>query len=132
MRTVLFILVGFFFILAAIFVYRLSSPTGIDRPNVLLITMDTQRADRLSCYGYDKNTSPNLDNFSKEAVQFERHYAQAPMTLPAHASILTALNPYNHGARNNGKFRLTDSAVTLAEVFKEIGYRTAAIISAAI
>jgi len=101
-------------------------------PHVFLITIDTLRADRLGCYGYPVNTSPTIDSFSQEGVLFERHYAQAPLTLPSHASILTGLYPFQHGIRANAIYKLTPSALSLAEILNERRYRTGAIISAGI
>ncbi|MFO8073006.1 MAG: sulfatase [Polyangia bacterium] len=100
--------------------------------DLIFVSIDTQRADRLGVYGYKHDTTPNLDAFAEEAVVFEDHHAQSSLTLPSHVSILTGLNPPNHGVRNNGKFRLTDRALTLAEILGDAGYSTAAIISAGV
>lgn len=102
-------------------------------PNVLLITLDTTRADRLSCYGYPKHTSPRLDQLAAEGVLFSHAIAQAAVTPVSHASILTGLEPYHHGLRvlhGRHENRLADSQVTLAEVLREAGYQTAAFVSA--
>lgn len=126
-----------------------------DRPNVILITMDTTRADHLSCYGYERKTSPNLDNFSREGVLFKNAYSASPWTLPSHASIFTGMYPTRHGAHYNAdsiqiahflsesqkgkKFdleklhlnsisQLSQESNTLAEILSERGYRTAGII----
>ena len=77
------------------------APGGKDRggrPNVLLITIDTLRADRLGCYGAERPTSPNLDRLAREGLVFDRAYSQAPWTLPAMASVMTSLHPTRHGA----------------------------------
>ncbi len=66
--------------------------------NVILISIDTLRADHLGCYGYGKNTTPNVDEFSKDSVLFKETIAQASSTLPSHASIFTSLIPSHHGA----------------------------------
>ncbi len=66
--------------------------------NVILISIDTLRADHLGCYGYERNTSPNIDRFAKDSVLFEKDYSAAPWTLPSHASIFTSLYPSQHGA----------------------------------
>jgi len=94
--------------------------------NVILISIDTLRADHLGCYGYDKDTSPALDVLCEESVVFEETIAQAPSTLHSHASMLTSLLPHHHQATWAGKTRIPESVVTLAEVFQQAGYRTAA------
>jgi len=101
--------------------------------NVVLITLDTTRADRLGCYGYPKLTSPNLDKLAAESVQFDLAIAQAAVTPVSHASILTGLNPYNHGLRVlHGLIAnsLDKKYKTLAEVWRSAGGRTAAFVSA--
>ncbi len=100
--------------------------------DLVFVSIDTQRADRLGVYGYRHDTTPNLDAFAEEAVVFDDHHAQSSLTLPSHVSMLTGLNPPNHGVRSNGKYRLTDRALTLAEVLGDAGYSSAAIISAGV
>ncbi len=100
------------------------------RPSVLLITVDTLRADRLGCYGYESAQTPNIDRLASEGVLFEQVGAQAPVTLPSHATILTGLTPATHGLHDNSTFSLSDTVTTVAEVFREAGYRTAAVIGA--
>ena len=68
------------------------------RPNVILILTDTLRSDRLSCYGYDVRTSPNIDAFSEKSVLFENAFASSCWTLPSHASLFTGFFPSEHGA----------------------------------
>jgi arylsulfatase A-like enzyme/thioredoxin-like negative regulator of GroEL len=97
--------------------------------NVLLITLDTTRADRLGCYGYAGARTPRLDRLAGEGVRFENAFADAPITLPSHASILTGLHPFAHGVRNNGNFYLPARFETLATVLGGRGYRTAAFVS---
>jgi len=102
--------------------------------NVLLVTLDTTRADRLGCYGHPGGTSPAIDALAKEGVRFDLAVAQAAVTPVSHASILTGLNPYQHGLRvvyGASGFRLNEnSPPTLAEILKEQGFRTAAFVSA--
>jgi len=105
-----------------------SAESGRERPDILLISIDTLRADRLGCYGHDDARTPVLDALAAEAVVFEAAYTTAPITLPAHASMLTGLIPPRHGVRDNGAFRLPDSVTTLAETLSRQGYRTAAFI----
>ncbi|MBW8002787.1 MAG: sulfatase-like hydrolase/transferase [Planctomycetes bacterium] len=105
-----------------------SSKNKIDR--IVLITMDTTRADYLSCYGFKRNTTPNIDALAREGVLFENVIAPTPMTLPTHSTIMTGTTPLTHGVRDNTEYVLSESNLTLAEVLKENGYNTAAIISA--
>ena len=103
---------------------------GAGHPNVLLVTIDTTRADRLGSYGFALARTPNLDRLAREGVRFADVTAVAPITLPSHASILTGLLPLAHGVRDNGTFALGPEAVTLAERLKAVGYSTHAIVSA--
>ena len=112
-----------------------------ERPSdVVVIVLDTTRADRLSVYGHDRPVSPNLDAFARDSVVYERAWSTASWTLPSHASLLTGQYPTAHGAHitpftdddSNGKnpAHLRESAVTLAELLAERGYRTAAFAGA--
>jgi arylsulfatase A-like enzyme/Tfp pilus assembly protein PilF len=96
--------------------------------NVLLLTLDTTRADRLGCYGYAEAGTPFLDSLAGEGVRFASAYAPAPLTLPSHATILTGLYPVAHGVRNNGH-DLGPLVGTLAQILKVQGFSTAAFVS---
>src|SRR5262245_7284761 len=96
--------------------------------NVLLVTIDTLRSDRVGAYGNRLGLTPNLDRLAAEGLRFTRAYTSAPLTLPAHASILTASQPPVHGLRANGLFRLGPGVPTLATVLKSAGYRTGAFV----
>lgn len=122
---------------------RITAPPGMDTAthvpakhgdlagcNVLLITMDTTRADRLGCYGNDQIATPALDRLATEGVLFTDAVTPAPTTLPSHASILTGLFPIRHGARANAYYRLDDAKLTLAEILQSNGYATGAVVSA--
>ena len=98
--------------------------------NVLLVTFDTTRLDRLSCYGYEKSNSPTVDALAQRGIRYARCYSPAPITLPSHTSILTGLYPLYHQLRDNGTGPLDERAVTLAEVLKDHGYKTGAVIGA--
>ncbi len=98
--------------------------------NVLLITIDTLRADHVGAMGYDQIETPNLDRLASEGILFEHAYTPCPLTLPSHASIMTGTYPTFHGVRNNGIFHANASLDTLAEAFKNHGYSTGAIIAA--
>jgi arylsulfatase A-like enzyme/Tfp pilus assembly protein PilF len=96
--------------------------------NVVLITLDTVRADHLSCNGSTSAKTPHLDALARGGVNFTRTRASVPLTLPSHASILTASYPPTHTVRDNGTFRLPDDRLTLAEVLAEHGHDTAAFV----
>jgi arylsulfatase A-like enzyme/Flp pilus assembly protein TadD len=96
--------------------------------NVLLITIDTLRADRVGAFGGAAGLTPNLDRIASEGLTLTRAYSAAPLTLPSHASILTATSPPVHGLRANGLFRLGPALPTLATVLKGAGYRTGAFV----
>jgi arylsulfatase A-like enzyme/Flp pilus assembly protein TadD len=102
--------------------------SGALADNVLLITLDTTRADHLGCYGYKPAKTPHLDRLAREGVRFARVYCPAPLTLPSHSSIMTGLYPVTHGVRNNGHY-LPSGIRTLAEILKGRGYSTAAFVS---
>jgi arylsulfatase A-like enzyme/Flp pilus assembly protein TadD len=93
--------------------------------NVLLITIDTLRADALGAYGNPSGASPHLDALAQRGVLFEQAQASVPSTLPSHASILTGLQPYHHRVRENG-VELAEQNLTLAERLREAGYATGA------
>ena len=103
------------------------APTG---PNVLLITIDTLRADHVGAYGASGAETPALDGLAAEGVLFETSIAATPLTLPSHTSILTGLSPPRHAVRQNGIFRLDESHETLAERFRDAGYDTGAVMGA--
>lgn len=101
-------------------------------PNVLLVTIDTLRADRLGAYGHQAAHTPVLDQLAREGVLFENAIAVAPVTMPSHASIMTGLLPPAHGVRDNGTYVLDAAATTLAEVLADAGYDTAGFVSAVV
>ncbi len=104
-------------------------PPASGPPSVLLITLDTTRADHLEPYGADDAVTPALEALADEGVVFEHAVATAPVTAPAHASLLTGLYPPRHGLRNNLTHHLFDEVPTLAEWLATDGYRTAAFVS---
>ncbi|MGH9333695.1 MAG: sulfatase family protein, partial [Vicinamibacteria bacterium] len=99
-------------------------------PSLLLVTLDTVRADRLGSYGSSLGLTLRLDQLASESVRFADVTCQTPLTTPSHASILTGLLPQHHGIRNNESFRLADSTATLATILRASRYRTAAFIGA--
>ena len=98
--------------------------------NIILITIDTLRADRLGCYGDTLANTPNIDQLAKHGILFRQSQATAPLTLPSHASILSGLWPYNHGLRDNAGFSLPQEITTIIEVVQKKGYQTGAFVSA--
>jgi arylsulfatase A-like enzyme len=92
---------------------------------VILISLDTLRSDHLNCYGYDRDTSPNIDLLARDGVRFAETRAPSPWTLPTHLSMMTALNTINHGVFSPD-FRLDPATPTLAELLKAKGFRNAA------
>ena len=98
--------------------------------NVLLISIDTCRADHLSCYGYEQRTTPNIDALARTGVLFENAISAVPLTLPAHSSMLTGTIPPYHGVHQNIGDQLDDSLVSLPEILRDVGFATAAAISA--
>ena len=108
----------------------LATPAWSMGPNVVLITIDTVRADRVGCYGYRQAHTPNLDALAREGVLFQTVVASAPLTLPSHCSILTGTYPPLHGVRDNLGYSLGDSPPTLATILKQDGYSTAAFVGA--
>ncbi|MFT5734720.1 MAG: arylsulfatase [Paracoccaceae bacterium] len=110
-----------------------AAPT-LHTPNVLILTIDTLRADHLGFHGYGRNTSPRLDRLAEQSIVFERAYAPIATTLPSHTSMFTGVYPHEHGVLANIADGMTyerdPSLQTLAEFFSEAGYDTRAVVSA--
>src|SRR5512135_204015 len=98
--------------------------------NVIVITLDTTRADRLPCYGRQDLSTPTIDTFAARGVRFENCYSQTPLTLPSHTTLFTGTLPLYHGIRDNGGFFVPEKLKTMAELFKDKGYETGAFIAA--
>ena len=105
-----------------------SSADAVTGRPIVLITIDTLRADRLGAYGSTRGLTPALDRFARGAVRFTAAVTQVPLTLPAHATILTGLHPAKHGVRTNDGYRLDAGVPTLAEALHARGYATGAFI----
>jgi arylsulfatase A-like enzyme/Flp pilus assembly protein TadD len=134
-RKKLFVIASILFTLVAVFLAvffirippkRIIPDSGL---NVVLVTLDTTRADRLGCYGYLKAKTPNIDFLCQNGVQFLNAYCPVPLTCPSHCSILTGTNPLYHQVRNNGSYYLSPEIQTLAEVLKRNSVKTAAFVS---
>lgn len=111
-----------------------SSPPGqtTAKVNLLLVTIDTTRADHLGCYGSRRAATPSLDAIARSGVLFDNAISPAPLTLPSHTTIMTGLVPRHHGVRDNAVFRLGSSIPTLASILSARGYATAAVVGAAV
>jgi arylsulfatase A-like enzyme/predicted Zn-dependent protease len=105
-------------------------PGGDSHLNVLIITLDTIRADRLGAYGNQRIETPFVDGLARRGVLFEMCAAPAPLTLPSHTSIFTGTYPVYHGVRDNGDFVVPAGLTTMAQLFQEKGYRTGAFVGA--
>jgi len=99
------------------------------KPNLLVVTIDTLRADRVGAFGYKGARTPTMDGLARRGVLFSRAYSHVPLTLPSHCSLFTGFLPITHGVRDNGE-RLRSTPVTLAEIASGQGYTTAAFVGA--
>ena len=128
------IFLGFFILVQLGLIFADNSITAFQREqthyNVLLITIDTIRPDRLSCYSTKYLKTPNIDALADSGVLFEKAFAHSPITLPSHANILLGTTPLYHGVHDNVKFKVQEKFLTMAEYLKSKGYSTAAFIGA--
>jgi arylsulfatase A-like enzyme/Flp pilus assembly protein TadD len=115
---------------AAVLVFAAEPSAAEPKASLLLITIDTLRADALSCNGSNDFSTPQLDRLAAGGVNFTRARTAVPLTLPAHATIMTGNYPPVHGLRDNGSYRLAGEQLTLAEVLADRGYETAAFVGA--
>ena len=126
-------LVGLGVVMMAAWRLGWSGPAPIRRDpglNVLLITIDTLRADAVGAYGNQTVSTPWMDRLAREGVRFEQAHAQNVVTLPSHANILSGRYPFDHGIRDNAAFRFPANRDTMATILARAGYRTAAFVSA--
>jgi len=110
-------------------VNRVPTPGVYRDAPVILISIDTLRADHLASYGYRNGDTPVLDGLGRDGIVFDDLYSHCPLTLPSHSSLLTALLPTHHGVRDNIGFRLGATGETIADRFKTAGYATGAAVS---
>jgi arylsulfatase A-like enzyme/tetratricopeptide (TPR) repeat protein len=108
----------------------LIAKSGIDKPNIVLITLDTTRADHLPIYGYSGVRTPGLDRLARRGLVFEQCVTATPFTLPSHCSIMTGLYPTYHGVRINGNTALAEQHETMAKILGRRGYECGAFIGA--
>ncbi len=124
------VFLGWLVVLAGAFLFGFDSDKSVsnDKPNVILLIVDTLRADRLGAYGYDKPTSPNIDRVAENGVLFEQTYVQWASSLPSHSSIMTSLYPHLHGAFPNGS-ELNPELLTIGKILKAHGYTNGAFVT---
>lgn len=103
-----------------------------ERPNVLLITLDTVRVDRLGCYGHAAARTPNIDALARRGVRFDRAYAHTPYTLPSHATMLTGLYPNGHGLHVNFQGAVHQDSPSLSSTMQQNGYETGAFVASGV
>ena len=107
-----------------------TGPGGAGSTNLVIVTLDTTRADRIGCYGAKDVATPRLDALAARGARFDNAVTVAPLTLPAHCSLFTGLLPGAHGVRDNGGFKLAPEHETLAEALKAKGFATGGFVSA--
>lgn len=117
-------------IIAAIFLFLPKKEVPPKDMNLLLITLDTTRADHIGIYGNAKADTANIDKLAKNGVYFKHCYTPVPLTLPAHCSLFTGKYPIAHNVRNNARYALADDEPTLAEMFKNKGFTNYAVVAA--
>lgn len=120
-------LLAVLFLLSAAWTLATAAPK---KPNILLITVDTLRADHLGCYGYAGIQTPTIDGLASRGVLFARAFAHTPSTLPSHTNILLGLTPNAHGVHDNSNFIVRENFLSLAEWLKGQGYATGAFVGA--
>src|SRR5258705_7913900 len=116
-------------VLAAVGGWRYARASAPVNGPIILISIDTLRADHLPAYGYRKVRTPAIDALATDGVVFERAYSHAPQTLPAHVSLLTGRLPFETGVRDNAGFLVPPSERLLPEMLADRGYATAGIVS---
>jgi arylsulfatase A-like enzyme/Tfp pilus assembly protein PilF len=126
--AVVLVLAAWTIVIGPIAGVRLFPPAG--PRNLLLVSLDTVRADRLGCYQHAAAQTPAIDALAASGLRFEHASTVAPLTLPAHASLMTGTFPGWHGVRDNGGFYLDDDQLTLAEILREKGFRTGGFVGA--
>ena len=121
--------IGHLIVLVLLSSQALGSAAPSVPPNILLITVDTLRADRLGCYGYAEGETPAIDALARDGVLFEHAIAQVPLTWPSHAAIMTGTYPFSNGVQDFTGQPLSPDFRTLAESLKDQGYATGAVVS---
>lgn len=133
MKRLFMTICSLIFNIITLFIYIQSNLYSAEQnPNIIIITLDTVRADHIAFYGYKKIQTPAIDQLAKTSSTFINAYTPSPMTLPAHASLLTGLYPQTHSVHDNDIFQLRKSIMTLPEFLKKRNYTTAAFVSSII
>lgn len=127
---IILIILLLLFLFLIVFPLTVNGESIRESANVLLITIDTLRPDRLSCYSHEYLQTPHIDGLAERGVVFTRAFAQTPMTLPSHATILLGTTPLYHGVHDNSNFIVREEFLTLAEHLKSKGYSTGAFVGA--
>lgn len=125
-------LLALLFVVASAPAVAADAPAEPRRPDVVLVTLDTTRADRIGCYGDDSATTPTLDGLASVGVRFARALTATPLTLPAHATLMTGRVPPRHGLHDNGLAALPESMPTLAQALRTAGYQTGAFVASGV
>lgn len=127
---IILIILLLLFLFLIVFPLTVKGESIRESANVLLITIDTLRPDRLSCYSHEYLQTPHIDGLAERGVVFTRAFAQTPMTLPSHATILLGTTPLYHGVHDNSNFIVREEFLTIAEHLKSKGYSTGAFVGA--
>ena len=114
---------------AAVFFFVLKQEKGPLNLNIMVMTLDTTRADHIGIYGSQEVSTPNIDHLAANGIYFKNCYAPVPLTLPSHCSLFTGQYPIGHNVRNNGRYALQKDELTMAEFFKKKGYHNFAVIA---
>jgi len=131
-QSTILVLVLAMVIALALWLFATYQATHRDIENVLLISIDTCRADYLGCYGYRRRITPNIDDVARRGVLFENVITPVPITLPAHTSMLAGTTPLYHQVHDNGNYFVAPYNINLAQILAEHGFATGAIVSAAV
>lgn len=121
---------SYVFWLGLVVIATLSSCKKLDKINVVIVTVDTTRADHIECYGHPKSKTPAINALAEDGVLFENAFTPVPITCPSHSTMMTGKVPFTHGIRDNGLFILAEEQETLAEILKKEGYACGAAIGA--
>src|SRR5688500_2220183 len=113
----------------ALKVFLLCTSLTAAEPDVVIITIDTLRADRVGCYGYGKANTPAIDQIAKEGLLFRNAISHVPLTRPSHISLFTGLYPFEHGVHDNVAPPLNSKIPLMAEILRSRGYATAAFVA---
>ena len=129
-KSATWLIIAFLLVAAGVGYYFYSQTSAAPQYNILLVTFDTTRADRIGCYGHTEGRTPTIDSLAKSGIVYEHCIAPSPITQPSHSTLLTGLYPFRHGIRDNSVGTLSPNVETLPEILKGIGYKTGAAVGA--